>query len=368
MARTPRPWYRNDRRCWQVTIKGTRHTLAQGAKKDTKKAAERNFRKLMDAAEAEKPAFAAIVSDDPLMGELAVLHEEHLKSRESLAEIAPQAVSDFRRRIAGFVEVCGDTPAAQLKPHDVTTWIEGRKNAKARGETPLGPTTRHDAIAAVKGITAWAKRQGIIPIDPLADMKKPMRRKRAEFVMDSREVPAVLARIPPGPFLDLLRFLYLTGARPGEAMALEAKHVDLARSVVVMTKHKTRRKTDAARLIPLSPDALKLVKRLIKLNPEGAIFRNTKGAPWCKDSVSCAMRRLRRKLAIGDGFMAYALRHAWATDALRAGESPALVAEILGHADTRVLMQNYSHLIRHTDALIEVASRVRAKPKKPVAK
>jgi integrase len=357
MARTPRPWYRADRKCWQVTIEGTRHTLAFGAKKNTRQAAEARFHELMRQSKQANRTSGIPRNGSLLIGDIVVAYERELQARQARGELSARALDDFRYRIAGFAERVGDTPAADVRPFMVLEWLGNRPT--------LGATSRHHAATAAKAVTRWAKRQGLIDADPLADMEKPPRRLRRELVMDAREAGKVINGMPPGPFRDLLTFLFETGCRPSEAARLEAEHLDASRGIAILSVHKTSAKTAKPRIIAMTPEALTLVQRLAKANPTGPLFRNTKGNAWTKDAINCAIRRLRRKTGIGYDFTAYVLRHGWATDALAAGEPVALVAEMLGHSDTRMLTSVYSHLIERTELFTEAANRVRS-GKKPL--
>ena len=53
---------------------------------------------------------------------------------------------------------------------------------------------------------------------------------------------------------------------------------------------------------------------------------------------------------------AYAMRHAYVTDAIAAGLPDAMVAELAGHADTRMI-STYTHVKQRGDLL--AAARVR---------
>jgi integrase len=351
MARIAKPWYRAAEDSWYAWIDGKQVRLARG--KDRKTEASRRLRELLTARDRGQPADPAA----PLVGDIAADYEADLVARRDRGELSAQAVDDFRRRSAGFVELHGDVRAADLKPFHVEGWLATRAN--------LGPTSRHDAVGAVKAITAWAFRQGLLPADPLAGVKKPPRKVRREKVMDAGQIPALLAKMDSSPFRDLLSFLYLTGCRPAEATALEARHLDLKRGLAVLPEHKTRRKTDAPRLVILPPAALKLVKPLAKAHPEGPLLRNARGGRWTKDAINSAIRRLRDKVGAENELVAYALRHAFATDALAAGQPIAIVAELMGHADTRMLSRVYSHLARRTDVLSDAAKAVRGGRKAP---
>jgi integrase len=104
-----------------------------------------------------------------------------------------------------------------------------------------------------------------------------------------------LDAIPDREFRDLLEFLWETGCRPIEARILEATHVDIAMQIAILppSNNKTRK---AERVIILNQKATEICRRLVCQHPDGAIFRNTRGRPWTKDSINCRFHRLKKKL------------------------------------------------------------------------
>ena len=352
MARTPRPWFWEKRDAWFCQIEGKHVLLARGRRNHGE--AQKRLRELLVARDKVKanPGIRPLPSGPGLLlGDLALAFANDLTSRQERGEVAGSALADFTRRVRGFVEVSGDVLVSELRPHHVTEWLKTRPK--------LGATSRADAIGAVKAITAWALRQGLIDRDPLAGMKKPTRQKRRESVILASKIPDVISAIPEGPFRDLVQFLFWTGCRPSEATTLRAKDLDLSRRVAVLADHKTRLKTGRARVIPLPDPAVDLVRRLAERHPEGPIFRNAFGNSWTKDAINCAVIRTRKRANVGNEFTVYALRHAYATDGLAKGLPVALVAEALGHASPRMLSEVYSSLVTRTDLLAEIANKVR---------
>jgi integrase len=157
---------------------------------------------------------------------------------------------------------------------------------------------------------------------------------------------------------DLLTFIHATGCRPKEARTIEARHLDRAERVAVLVRHKTAHKTGKKRVIYLPEPAAEVAFRLADLRPEGPIFLNTRGRPWTHNALGLAVRRLRKRAGLTGDMVAYAFRHGFATDALTRGISSALVAELMGHADLRML-HRYAHLSDKHDALREAVAKVR---------
>lgn len=345
MARKPdKPWYWTAQDVWVVQIGGKRHRLAKG-KKGRGEAFAR-FHQIMAEAGKPVPEGSAV----PLVGELVVLRLRDLRVRRDTGAVGSGAKDDVVRRLAGFADMHGDLRADQIKPHHVDEWLATKPG--------WGKTSRHDGAGAVKSVFKWAAKKGLIDRNPLAEMEKPRRVKRREVIPTPVEIRALLAAPKIPELQDLLVFIFGTGCRPKEARTLEAKHLDRANGLAVLAQHKTADKTDRPRVLYLTGEAEAVAYRLADARPTGPIFLNSQGSPWTHNAVGLALRRLRKREGLPDSVVAYALRHAYATDALAHEVPAAFVAEMMGHADLR-MMATYSHVNERTDALKEAARKVR---------
>jgi integrase/recombinase XerC len=341
VAKPAEPWKWKARKGWYAWVKGKRKRLASAT--DGKQVAIDELARLLAVASAGPQAA-------PLVGQLVVEYLTDLISRRQNDEIDLQTKSDAERRMAGFADMHGDKPVGEIKPFHVDDWL------KTKAE--WGPTSRHDGVGAVKSMFRWALRKGRIDRNPLDGLDKPKRKAKRDRIPTTPSIDKTFDLILYPELRDILVFLRETGCRPKEARDLEAKHLDRESGRAVLTEHKTARKTAKSRVLYLTPVASEVAYRLADLRPEGPIFLNSAGKPWTRNAVGHAIRRLRKRAGVGKEMVAYGLRHAFATDGLARKVSPALVAELLGHSDLR-MMATYSHLSDHHDALREAASKVR---------
>ena len=144
-----------------------------------------------------------------------------------------------------------------------------------------------------------------------------------------------------------------TGARPGEIARVTALHVDLSAGVWIFHEHKTAKRTRLRRprVIILTPKMVDMTARLLKLYPEGPLFRTRKGKAWNKNSIRMRFRRVRKKLKLGDDVVVYLYRHSYVTDALENGVGLAQVCELVGHVNTNMVMRHYAHLSQRREHL-----------------
>jgi integrase len=344
MARHHEVWWRASAGAWYVTWRGRQVRLTRG--KGSRKEALEAFRKLATQEGGAQPP-----GESMPLGQLVALWLGDCVARASRGEMSPGTPADYRRRLGRLPQALGDVPASQLKVHQVQAWLDSQEG--------WGSTSRHDATGALKAMTRWAVAQGHLEADPLQGMRRPPRPARRELVMGPESWPQVRAAVLCPQFGDFLDFLWLTGARPGEARALEAAQVDWTRSMAVLTRAKTTRRTGRPRVIHLPAQALELTRRLAQAHPTGPLFLNSKGQPWTRTALNTQVRRLRARTGLGHDVVAYALRHIFATDALASGLSLATAAQLMGHSSPSLLGKVYSHLEDRGDVLQAALGKVR---------
>ncbi len=345
MPRESKPWRRASAGGdWYATVAGRKVKLADAAA--TKTVAARALKVRLDQAEAAR---ARGGHTSPETGALVLRYLADVRRRIAGGELAAGAERDLVRRLTGFPQMCGAIPADAIRPKDVAAWLATR--------TRWGPTTRHDGAGAVQAVFGWAVTMGHLGSNPLAGMKKATRRRR-ELVMDAEALPRFLAAIQSEPFRELVTFLHETGARPGEASRLEARHIDFGRGLIAM-EGKTSWRTKRARMIHLNAAMVALCRRLAEAHPTGPIFRNGKGMPWTKDAMNCMVRRVRQRSGLGREAIMYALRHTFVTDALERGVSVAATAELAGHQSPAMIALTYSRLSDRHAHLKEALQKVR---------
>lgn len=161
----------------------------------------------------------------------------------------------------------------------------------------------------------------------------------------------------------LLIFLLNTGARMGEAIALDWRDVDLGarRTAFTATKNGT------SRGVPLNDAAFAALANLG--HREGRVFRTHTGEPykiteWRSGNIMRGLSVACRKAGI-ENFHPHDCRHTFASWAVMAGVPLRTVAELLGHKTIAMTMR-YSHLsASHLQEAVDAISRVEKNPALP---
>ncbi|HVX10003.1 MAG TPA: site-specific integrase [Pirellulales bacterium] len=327
--RQPKPFFRKQTQSWYVQIGKRQHNLGRDEKEAWAK-----YHELMSSTPA--PADETTLIGD-LLGRFLEWTKLHRK---------PATFTWYAEYVNSFGQFVGSRPAAEIKPHHVTRWLDfhGWKD-----------TTRCCAIRAIKRAFNWAVEEGYLDASPVRKVKRG-KPKRRETIISAEQWQAILAEVPDTAFRDLLTFARETGARPQEARAIEARHLDLAAGLILLPANEA--KGERPRPIYLNDAALPLVARLAEEHPTGPLFQNTRGKRWTKNAVTLRWRRLRRKIGI-EGATMYALRHSFATDALMNGVDSIVVAELMGHADQTMVARTYQHLAKNPEFLRRAANAAR---------
>jgi integrase len=296
MARTPRPWFREQTGWWMVTLGGVQHKLVEG--RESKKAAQTKFHELsLLIAEAPQSSDARVVSVCDAFLQWSERHQ------------SPETYRGYHFYIQSFCEACGYLPVTELRPYHVTQWLDNKA---------WGPTTQFNAVRDAQRVFNWAVKQKILDVSPLKGMERPRPKNREGFLKD--EDFQTLLRAAAPPFKLFLFALRHTGARPAEVRNLtwEQVHDD---DRWVLKEHKTVGKTGKPRVICLTPPMTKLMRALRKRSKSNHVFVNCRGGKWTQNAVRLQMTRLRGKLELPEDTCAYLLRHAYPVRATAWSES-----------------------------------------------
>jgi integrase len=180
-----------------------------------------------------------------------------------------------------------------------------------------------------------------------------------------------------------LLMLLATGVRRGELLALTWADVDVENDTIAVHRslEKTAAglrfkstKTNRGRVVAVPSFALEALRaHRIEQHKErlrygevwqdnGLVFSGVLGAPWDPAVFSRAFRRAAIRVGVGS-IGPHSLRHTAATEMLREGIHPKVVADRLGHSTTRMTLDVYSHVVPalETDAAAKVDTALRKK-------
>ena len=395
MPRTPRPWWRNDKQCWAVTIDGKRHNLGKD-----REDAHRRFHELMAKPKRRTIATESLLAIFDVFLDWVSKHQ------------AEATYEWYRQRLEAFANcrhLPDDVRSDELRPFHVQQFVD---------DMDVATCTKRNYVAAVKRAMKWAKQQGYIDDNPIVELEVPAAGKRDE-VISEQAFSDLLEFVKDDPIRDLLVVSYQTGCRPQESLRVEARHVDQTHHRWVFSASEAKNKR-LSRAVYLPSAAMEITERLARRYPAGRLFRNSRGKPWTTSAVNCAFIRLqirmglsilrsrcdkpadrrrqypwvdeadveclvstlnpikqsgkkktrsdllleaRRKIAYADAkrvapkYCLYILRHSWATNALERGVDPLTVAVLMGHKDPSTLAKVYQHRFLNPEGMLQQAER-----------
>jgi integrase/recombinase XerD len=203
--------------------------------------------------------------------------------------------------------------------------------------------TRNCRLAAVRSFVQHLLRQDVTRAGQYGRIlaignKRAVR--RTAIYLEPEEARAVIAAVDPRRREGerdhaLLLFLYNTGARVSEALAVRICDLRLERPRQVRLLGKGQKE----RICPLWSETASALRRMIStLKGEDLLFRNTRGAPLTRDGVAYVLAKFVRLAAQTIPALAkrrvtpHVMRHSCAVALLQAGVDVSVIRDYLGHA------------------------------------
>ena len=252
-------------------------------------------------------------------------------------------------------------------PHRVRTKVGKPTAYKDPPKTEDKKRARKDSanriLAILKAALNLAYNNDLIHIEPCWQKVKPYRgttSARVRFLQP--EEAARLVNVCPPDFKDLVRGALLTGCRYGELTRLQCKDYNPKSKTIFIAESKSGK----PRHVMLSPEGIALFDGLTakKRSPDDLIFTRdiadgksqgkdaagkfglasrTARGPWGRSHQARFMQAACK--AAGLEYISFhELRHTYASMLVSQGLNIMIVAEQLGHTDTRMVEKHYGHL------------------------
>lgn len=288
------------------------------------KAAERWFADAEEGVALDGPATVAQACE---------AYVKHLADKPGKAGAAADAAGRFRRLVYG--QELGRLRVDRLTRVKIEAWLHQQQ---------VGRGTQNRNLTALRAALNHAVDAGLVSATRAQQWRavKPHRKadgRRSVYL--TREQRRALVDACEGALRDLVLAAALTGARPGELVALTRRDFDKRLQTLTL-----RGKT-GPRTIPLSPAAATLFTRLArgKLPPARLLVMDN-GEPWYRERWHGPIREAAERAGLPRGVVLYSLRHAFISALLEAGAPTLEVARICGTSISMV-QANYGHLAEH---------------------
>jgi integrase/recombinase XerD len=265
-------------------------------------------------------------------GAFASCIDEYLVSLRVERGLAANTIAAYERDLAQYQQhLAGREPDQAAVEQYVT----------ALREAGLAPTSIARKIAAIKGLHRFLVAEEMRDQDPTLLIDSP---KQGEPLPKALTIDEV-ARLIESPDVTtlkgrrdsaLLEFLYGTGARVSEAVALDLTDIDVEDRVALVTG-----KGSKQRIVPLGGKAVEAIARWLPDRGEvvsrkqtgDPLFTSVRGRRLSRQAVFNVVRDAARAGGIRiEKVSPHVLRHSAATHMVEGGADLRTVQELLGHA------------------------------------
>jgi integrase/recombinase XerD len=261
--------------------------------------------------------------------------------------LAVHTLAAYRRdltRYAGAMSARGLTGIGEVTQADVAAFLAGLRRGDDE-RPPLKASSAARAMAAVRGLHAFATAEGLATGDPAGQLPPPAPPRRLPRAIGIAEVERLIAAAAPGggeggplQLRDhaLLELLYGTGARISEAVGLDVD--DLGGPTLRLAG-----KGGKQRIVPVGSYAAQAVDAyLVRARPtlataarrasaSPAVFLNARGGRLSRQGAWGVLKAAADRAGL-TGVSPHTLRHSFATHLLDGGADVRVVQELLGHA------------------------------------
>jgi len=254
--------------------------------------------------------------------------------RVNTADLTTFMIRDWHAKIAA------EPPRIRTKKGQIQRYrpedpnpVEARRKRQLRAN-------RHLVMLRAALTRAW--RDGLIS-DPerwtRVEPFKGVERQRHRFLEPAEATRLLNACVPD--LRALVHLALVTGARYGELCALEVRDFQATSGTLFVRDSKSGK----PRHIILNDEGIALCKSLCTGRSLGErILRREDGSSWARDLHSRPFKAAVYRAGIDPEFTFHELRHTWASLSIMAGAPLMVVAQNLGHRDTRMVEKHYGHL------------------------
>ena len=271
---------------------------------------------------------------------IAILVDRYLRHLAIERGLAANTLAAYRRDLDGYASFLADsgveTPEG-VEPAHVAAYA---RHLGSRPEGALVASSMARMLSSVRGFHRFLLGEGVVPTDVASDTKPPKLSSRLPKAITIEQMARVLAATD-GDDLQrlrdkaLLELLYATGARIGEAVALNVD--DVIEGDVVRLFGKGNKQ----RIVPVGSFARAAIDTyLVRARPAfslrgtstPALFLGARGQRVSRQNAWLIIRAAAERAELGLEISPHTFRHSFATHLLQGGADVRVVQELLGHA------------------------------------
>ncbi len=317
---------RNDGRwCEKIWDRGITVYIYANTKQELKKKIKEHIHK-----QETGELFSVIASD---------WREEHYKTLTSNSK------KPYNGAYNRAIQYLGQKHINEIKREDILKII------KAMEQKDFAKKTVSTQILVLNLIFKYAILNGFTDFNPCDLVKTPKNLKKTKREMPSeKDLKNIIDNVDSDPFGLFAYFLYFTGCRFGEALAVQGKDIDFQNNKIHISKsiyydngtQVGKPKTDAGdRLVPLVNC---LREKIPSLQEDQYLFSylEDRSKPFTQKRIFTQWKKYQER--VGITCTPHQLRHGFATLLFEAGLTAKDAQPILGHATLEMTADVYTHI------------------------
>lgn len=236
-------------------------------------------------------------------------------------------VGRFNVHVRGVI---GDMPLCKVGQSDLQRLVDNLKPVSADKQC-LSDATVNRVIALLKGYFSRLVEWGVLPSSPAQRLKMRREQNQRRRVIRDDETERFFKALANRPvtFQLLVKLLLLTGVRLNEALSAQWQNVSLESDKPTLWLPHC--KGGRGRMVPLSPEAVQVIRQLATQQDGEYLFPGKKGH---LTRPGRHLKALFQEAGVDD-LRAHDFRRHFGTTALAEGANVGDLKEIYGHADLR---------------------------------
>ncbi len=189
----------------------------------------------------------------------------------------------------------------------------------------------------------WSMLNDYIKSSPMEKMKPPKLPQKRPAWITAKQLETILSKEPKQQLRDIYSLLFYTGLRANELLTLNWENIDLEnKQIHIVNQRDFRTKTLKERTVPLNGKAFELISMQPTKEIGGLLFIKN-SVKINVDYVSKKFKKAVLETNIDKSIHLHSLRHSFASNLIRMGNSIYKVSKLLGH-ERLATTEIYSHL------------------------
>jgi integrase len=315
---------------------------------------ERSFPKQADAVRWRRQQLDALDRGrwvDPEVGKVSFIRYFEAWERDQIWTDGTRLAMSLASRSTTFADV----DLRRVRPSHVEAWVKSMTVATPDRQRALAPGTIKTRFVNVRSVFRAAVRDGMIAVDPSAQVRLPRQRKReAAMTIPAPDVVRRILDASEPRFRAFVGLCAFAGLRLGEASALRVDDIDFLRRQVDVSRQVQRLnggavdirlpKYNSERTVHI-PDALiEMLAQHVALGLcSDWLFAGVDDVPPHQNTIGYRWRSTLSRAGV-EGVRLHDLRHFYASGLIASGCDVVAVQRALGHARSTTTLTTYAHL------------------------